>query len=110
MSWRRKSFDRKEKRTTGRRWVNMRHVVLVEEPVCKICGRKPSNEVDHIIPLCKGGTDRRDNLQGICVDCHNAKTAKDLGIRPARPIGLDGYPLPCRNSLSSNDMPGGVEK
>ena len=95
MSWHRKQYDRStQRRTTGRRWVGMRHVVLVEEPVCRACGRKPSTQVDHIIPLCKGGTDSRDNLQGICFECHEIKTAKDLGVRQAIKIGLDGYPVP----------------
>jgi len=37
----------------------------------------------------------RDNLQGVCDDCHDEKTAKDLSIKPPpNKIGLDGYPLP----------------
>jgi len=72
----------------------MRHVVLIEEPVCRICGRKPSTQVDHIVPLCKGGTDIRSNLQGICDQCHEEKTAKDLNVTQARKIGIDGYPVP----------------
>ncbi len=98
MSWKRKQFDRRERiqnRTTGRKWMRMRHAVLVEEPVCRICGRRASVQVDHIVPLSKGGTDMRDNLQGVCDDCHDEKTAKDLGIKPPpNKIGLDGYPLP----------------
>lgn len=101
MSWQRKTFDKnkhnkkKYKRTTGRRWMSMRHVVLVEEPVCMICGRRSSTEVDHIIPVCKGGTDIRDNLQGVCDECHAEKTAKDLGIKPPpNKVGIDGYPIP----------------
>lgn len=81
-------------RTRGRRWMRLRHVVLVEDPVCKICNRQPSVEVDHIIPVSKGGTDERDNLQGACAECHDEKTRKDLGIKrvPVR-IGIDGYPI-----------------
>lgn len=71
----------------------MREVVLIEEPVCRICGRAPSVEVDHVVPLCKGGDDTRDNLQGICHACHEDKTCDDLGIKKPRPIGIDGYPL-----------------
>lgn len=82
----------------------MRHVVLVEEPICRICARKASTQVDHIIPLCKGGTDERDNLQGVCDHCHDIKTAQDLDIKsPRQKIGLDGYPIPddpqCRTGL-----------
>jgi len=73
----------------------MRHVVLVEEPICCICKRRPAVQIDHITPLSKGGTDARDNLQGICERCHEEKTAKDLGIKPPpNKIGLDGYPIP----------------
>ena len=99
MSWQRKQHDKhKYHRTTGRRWMSMRHVVLVEEPVCKICGRKASVEVDHKHPVTKGGTDDRDNLQGLCDECHKEKTAKDLGIKPPpNKIGLDGYPIPKEN-------------
>ncbi len=81
-------------RTRGRRWMRMRNAVLIEEPVCRICGKKPSTQVDHIIPICKGGTDERSNLQGTCDDCHDTKTAKDLGIKQKNKIGLDGYPIP----------------
>ena len=59
-----------------------------------ICRREASVEVDHIIPVTKGGTDERDNLQGICKECHEEKTRKDLGLKkkPQR-IGVDGYPI-----------------
>jgi 5-methylcytosine-specific restriction protein A len=74
--------------------MRLRHVVLVEQPVCAICGRKESVEVDHIMPVSKGGKDDRDNLQGVCRDCHEDKTRKDLGLKNKQlPIGLDGYPL-----------------
>ncbi len=72
----------------------MREVVLIEEPVCKICGRRASRQVDHKIPISQGGTDERPNLQGICDDCHDEKNAKDLGYKaPPRKIGMDGYPI-----------------
>lgn len=81
-------------RTRGRKWMRLRHVVLVEEPVCMICGRKPSTQVDHIKPLCKGGTDERENLQGACDECHDEKTREDLGIKDKQiKIGIDGYPI-----------------
>ena len=98
MSWKRKQYS--QERTRGRKWMDMRHVVLVEEPVCMICLRKPSTQVDHKIPICKGGTDERDNLQGICSECHELKTAADLGIRgPKNKIGLDGYPIARKGDM-----------
>lgn len=74
--------------------MDLRHVVLVEEPVCAVCERKPSIQVDHIIPVSKGGTDTRSNLQGICLECHEDKTRVDLGLKhKPQAIGLDGYPI-----------------
>ena len=31
--------------------------------------------IDHIIPVYKGGKTNFDNLQMLCIDCHNEKTA-----------------------------------
>ena len=46
------------------------------------CGRKlgPSDkwDIDHVIPLCGGGSDDDDNLQLICEWCHKDKTADDV--------------------------------
>lgn len=93
MWWHKKNKEG-TKRLTGRPWLRLRRVVLVEESICMICRRKPSIQVDHIKPLCDGGTDDRNNLQGICLDCHDIKTRKDLGIKD-KPIaiGIDGYPI-----------------
>lgn len=84
-----------EERTRGRIWLRIRETVLIEEPICRICKRRPSTQVDHIIPVSQGGTDERDNLQGICEPCHDKKTREDLGYKEGpREIGLDGYPIP----------------
>ena len=51
---------------------------------CNICGcaYKETHEIDHIIPLFRGGTDDWDNLQPICYECHKNKTSKQqLGRR-----------------------------
>lgn len=34
-------------------------------------------EIDHIIPLYKGGSDTLDNAQPLCRECHGRKTAED---------------------------------
>lgn len=62
--------------------------------MCMVCQRRPTEQVDHIIPVTKGGTDERSNLQGICLVCHEEKTRKDLGIKkkPVR-ISVKGYPI-----------------
>jgi hypothetical protein len=42
---------------------------------CVVCG-KPSDTVDHIIPLSKGGTNDPANLQPMCRRCNSKKSAK----------------------------------
>jgi predicted restriction endonuclease len=44
---------------------------------CKLCGKSAKEtklEVDHIIPIAKGGADSLDNLQTLCVDCNRGKS------------------------------------
>jgi len=37
----------------------------------------PANEVDHVIPKSRGGTDDHSNLIAINTECHKKKTAKE---------------------------------
>jgi len=52
--------------------------VLDEEPFCRACLTRglhvASDKVDHIKPLAWGGSDERDNKQGLCDPCHDAKS------------------------------------
>lgn len=46
---------------------------------CQYCGRKAPEvelEIDHLIPVAKGGTDDFDNLITSCEDCNGGKSAK----------------------------------
>lgn len=71
--------------------MRIRAQVLAEEPLCRVCLAKgrttASEEVDHIIALEDDGTDDRENLQGICGECHKIKH----GAMPR--IGVDGWPV-----------------
>jgi hypothetical protein len=41
---------------------------------CRICNRSGVElEVDHIVPVSQGGSDRMDNLQTACRDCNRGK-------------------------------------
>ncbi len=75
----------------------LRAQVLMRAPLCVHCeteGRVAlADEVDHIIPIAKGGTDDTDNLQGLCHDHHARKTAVEQGKDAATTFGLDGMPL-----------------
>ncbi len=43
---------------------------------CKFCGSKDSLEIDHIIPLSRGGTNELSNLQILCRTCNRKKGAR----------------------------------
>jgi len=45
---------------------------------CAICGEvKDHTQIDHIVPLWNGGTDKVDNLQVLCYECHKKKSADE---------------------------------
>lgn len=91
---------KREVRTlTGRPWRRLRAAILQRDKyLCQRCldlGRlTEAEEVDHTIPLSKGGTDHPSNLAAICVPCHRAKTATEGGKASTHPEWL---PMPkCR--------------
>ncbi len=43
---------------------------------CAICGRQDNLEVDHIVPVARGGTNDIDNLQILCRRCNASKGAR----------------------------------
>ena len=45
---------------------------------CVACGSKEDLEVDHIIPVAKGGTNDTENLQMLCKPCNMSKGAKSM--------------------------------
>lgn len=103
MAW---SKTSRHERGYGKEHFRMRAIVLREEPLCRMCKAKtppcytPSTIADHITPKAEGGTDERDNYQGACADCHDAKTAEEAaraqGRNPPRKrieIGVDGWPV-----------------
>lgn len=62
---------------------------------CNSAGRvREATELDHVIPLHKDGADDETNLQGLCAECHEAKTVIDMGYTQRQEIGLDGWPVP----------------
>ena len=56
-------------------WQRLRKLILIRDPLCMACGRRPSKHVDHIRSKRSGGTDDAANLQGLCAICHSRKTA-----------------------------------
>jgi 5-methylcytosine-specific restriction protein A len=71
-------------------WRALRGMVLARHPICCLCQRRASSVADHIIPH-QGNWDLfcdMANLQGLCAECHNTKTALEnggFGNRPKDP-------------------------
>lgn len=62
-----------------KRWRHIRRLVLQRDQwKCRQCERRGRLEVDHIIPIYKGGS-KYDfaNLQVLCRDCHFAKSSAE---------------------------------
>jgi 5-methylcytosine-specific restriction protein A len=59
----------------------MRASLFTRNPLCVECERQgrvaPATQRDHIIPLAEGGSDDDDNVQGLCRDCHDAKSKQE---------------------------------
>ena len=82
----------------GSDWIKLRQVVLGrDDHLCQACLAKgrvtAANQVDHIVPKAKQGTDDLDNLQSLCKPCHDAKTIIDNGGKPRLTYGADGWPI-----------------
>lgn len=88
----------RQSRGYGREWERTRQRILARDRhLCQPCLKQgrihPANEVDHITPKAKGGTDDDGNLQAIATECHKVKTATDNGARAKVEIGEDGWPV-----------------
>lgn len=79
-------------------WRRARAEVLAANPCCTRCraeGRLvPATEVDHVIPISKGGAwFDPDNLDPICESHHAKKTREDEGKTVNWGCGPDGIPI-----------------
>lgn len=66
------------KRVTGRKLQRLRAELFERDPLCAECKRQGrvtlATQRDHIQPLEEGGEDAETNVQGLCADCHDAKS------------------------------------
>jgi len=53
---------------------------IKENGVCQKCGTKKNLTIDHIIPISKGGTDAKNNLQVLCRKHNQRKGARIIKI------------------------------
>ena len=86
-----------DKRIKGAKLQALRLDMYKDNPCCNSCGRLTAHphgyQIDHIKPLHLGGTDTPSNRQLLCIDCHEKKTAKEMGYTPKKTIGYDGWPI-----------------
>ena len=58
-------------------WPSIRAQVLARDRfTCQMCGKRSELEVDHIVPVAKGGSWEMENLWTLCRDDHRSKTRK----------------------------------
>lgn len=54
------------------RYVPIEHKNMALKSECEMCGSTDRLELHHIKPIALGGTNRPENLQTLCHDCHMA--------------------------------------
>ncbi|MFE4513777.1 HNH endonuclease [Kitasatospora sp. NPDC056783] len=76
----RRAWDRVSPRNASRPsdWASRRSRALARDRfTCQRCGARQHLEVDHLIPVSRGGSWEADNLWTLCRDCHRHKTHSD---------------------------------
>ncbi|WP_310011937.1 HNH endonuclease [Herbaspirillum frisingense] len=73
-------------RIRGRQWMKMKTDTLVaSDHWCVACLAEGKHriavQVDHKTPLWRGGSNDPSNLQGLCKDHHDEKTAREAAER-----------------------------
>ena len=68
-------------RTRGTTWMTRRAKWFRAHPLCCVCQAagiaRVADELDHIVPLARGGADDDSNYQSLCVECHRAKSKRE---------------------------------
>jgi 5-methylcytosine-specific restriction endonuclease McrA len=67
------SSDRKTRLPSN--WRAIRAKVIARDPICKICGVRPSTHCDHI--EARTDAHAEDRLQGLCGPCHDQKSSRE---------------------------------
>ena len=50
-----------------------KRILLRGKGRCMKCGSRENLEIDHVVPLARGGSNRLENLQLLCQDCNRRK-------------------------------------
>jgi 5-methylcytosine-specific restriction protein A len=75
-------------RIRGRELQRRRALLFAQYPMCVLCPKRRGTHNratirDHIVPLAEGGTEDETNIQAICLECSDLKTAEESrrGVR-----------------------------
>ena len=72
---------RRRERLTVNGWEEQRRakrIIQRDNTRCHACGLLGTDQADHLIPLCDGGTDDETNMAAIhATPCHETKTASE---------------------------------
>ncbi|MDQ7982174.1 HNH endonuclease [Paraburkholderia sp. SARCC-3016] len=81
-------------RITGRLGVAQRLRIRERDGYrCRCCNRAVRvGQIDHIVPLDKGGSNDDSNMQLLCDDCHVDKTNRDNGYKVRRLVDINRIP------------------
>ncbi len=82
----RRGFDGEVRFYQSSPWRAVRAAFLRSHPLCAACaavgGSVAARVVDHVVPLKDGGARfAANNLQALCVSCHNRKSATERAAR-----------------------------
>lgn len=78
-SFKKKEVARQRQYKDRRRGIehDIEYASIVINDICSYCD-KPSESIDHIIPVSKGGNGTSENLTGACRSCNSGKHAHSL--------------------------------
>ena len=91
-------YDEKCRNARYKKW---RRRIFAKNPLCVKCKERgltvSGTDLDHIVPLVKAPERVMDeeNVQVLCKECHQAKTAQENRQEGQRILGYDesGYPI-----------------
>ena len=53
------------------------YIHAIDDHICRLCKSHESEAIDHMLPRSMGGSNRLENLQPLCDNCHTFKSAED---------------------------------
>lgn len=84
-AWMKKNKDKVIEKQTKRRALELncktflilpKELFRLKNSPCRVCGSTKSIEIDHVIPLSRGGSHGIGNLQPLCKSCNTSKHAR----------------------------------